>query len=81
MSPLIMNGDILIVDRSVKITSGNIFVVNFEGQLLCKRYFLRAGVVTLTSENSLYRPIVVQNPDEFSFFGAVTAIARDMREK
>lgn len=81
MAPLILSGDILIVDRSAKIQSGRIYVVNFEGQLLCKRYFLKTGIVSLTSENPLYRPITVDNPEEFSFFGAVTAIARDMREK
>lgn len=81
MSPLILSGDILIVDRSAKIQSGNIYVVNFEGQFLCKRYFLKAGVITLKSENPLYKTITVTNPNEFSFFGAVTAIARDMKGK
>lgn len=81
MAPLIMSGDILIVDRSAKIISGRIYVVNFEGQILCKRYYLKAGQVILKSEDPKFRDIIVTNPEEFSFFGAVTALARHLTHK
>ena len=78
MAPLIMNHDILIVDRSLKLKSGHIFVVNFEGQLLCKRVLVRSGRVVLASENERYKEIIVTNPDEFSSFGAVIGLARHL---
>ncbi len=54
MAPLILQDDVLIVDRSVDLVDGRVAVIAFEGELLCKRIFrFRKGVI-LRSDSPHY---------------------------
>jgi DNA polymerase V len=76
MMPLIVPGDILVVDRSIKINSGQVVVVNFNGERLCKRYIRQRDGAFLFSENSKYRPILLGPESEISYFAPVVGVVR-----
>lgn len=66
MAPTISPGSFLIVDRSLKITSGDLGLFFYEGAFLCKRYKKKAGLIYLDSDNQLYPslPIATDSPTE-----------------
>ena len=63
----IHSGDILIVDRSIKATSGKVIVAVLNGELLVRRLQTHIKGVTLSAENKKYGNIQV---DEFSGYAA-----------
>ncbi len=78
MSPLIMEGDILVVDRSIEAKQGKVVVVSHEGSLICKRYFSYAQGVILKSDNPRFKDILVTEEMEVLHWGVVTAIIREV---
>ncbi len=78
MEPEIKAGDILIVDRSVPLTSGKIATFYFNGNAICKQYIKRAGKIFLHSYNLNYQDIEVKDTDDLQLFGVVTGITRDL---
>ena len=81
MEPLILEKDILVVDRSRQPRSAQVCVVSLDGQLICKRFMKTPNGVLLKSDNQVYKPIIVTAEMEMSVWGVVVAIARDMREQ
>tara|TARA_R110000868_G_scaffold61524_3_gene186977 strand:- start:29020 stop:29424 length:405 start_codon:yes stop_codon:yes gene_type:complete len=81
MQPLILEKDVLVVDRSRQPKSGQVCVVSLDGQLICKRFMKIPNGVLLKSDNQVYKPIIVTAEMEMSVWGVVVAIARDMREQ
>jgi DNA polymerase V len=79
MEPLICEGDVLVVDCSKKPQSGQIVVVEMQGERFCKRLVKRNGALFLISENKAYKPIRVTEEIEMRVFGRVTGIARVMK--
>ena len=77
MSPLIMEGDVLIVDRALDVFSGRIIVCSLNGEMLCKRLKSESGKHYLCSENPKYSPIQILNDSDFSVFGVVRGVARE----
>ena len=78
MSPLILEKDILVVDRSLEAIGGQVVVVAGEGHLLCKRLIHQRGKVLLRSENPDYKDIeTASNGGCFSIWGVVTALIRE----
>lgn len=77
MSPLIMEKDILIVDRALDVFSGRIVVCSLNGEMLCKRLKSENGRHFLCSENPNYSPIEILNDSDFSVFGVVRGVARE----
>ena len=77
MSPLIMEGDVLIVDRALDIFSGRIVVCSLNGEMLCKRLRVENNKRLLCSENLAYSPIEIHQDSDFSVFGVVRGIARE----
>jgi len=63
----IHSGDVLIVDRSIKATSGKVIVAVLNGELLVRRLQTHIKGVTLAAENKKYGNIQV---DEFSGYAA-----------
>lgn len=78
MSPLIMEKDILIVDRSIEPVSGCIVVVQIEGELLCRRLHLTEREVGLHAENSQHAPLILKDGQDLQVFGVVTSVVRDI---
>ncbi|MCO5114018.1 MAG: S24 family peptidase [Bdellovibrionaceae bacterium] len=78
MSPLIMEKDILIVDRSIQPVSGCIVIVQIEGELLCRRLQITDHEVGLYAENSQHTPLILRDEQDLQVFGVVTSVVRDI---
>ncbi len=76
MQPFIMPGDIVVVDRSKRVESQDICIVELEGELLCKRFIKLGERGVLRSENPKFKDVYLTNFREASFFGVVTGISR-----
>jgi DNA polymerase V len=79
MAPMIVNKDVLVVDRSIESMYGRVCVFSLDGGMFCKRILKRNNHLLLVSENQNYKPQVVNPEQEFCFFGVVTAASRDIR--
>ena len=78
MEPLIMEGDVLIVDRSLEVVSGRVAVVCLGGEMLCKRIIRVGQKVILRSDNPAYKDIYVTEEMDLVVFGLVTSIVREL---
>ena len=67
----IFEGDILIVDRSVRARHGHIVVAFVNGERLVKRLHRRAGRVALVAENPSYPTLEIQEGMELEVWGVV----------
>lgn len=68
----IFPGDLLIVDRSITPKSGNIVVVDVNGEWMVKRLQMKGQQVKLLSENQANPPITLKEGLELVVFGVVT---------
>ena len=68
----IFSGDLLIVDRAIKPTSGSVVVAKLGGDLVCKRLKLVKGKVYLAPENPAYQTIeITDDMDGFEICGVL----------
>ena len=67
----IFDGDILVVDRSIKARHGHIVIAFIDGERLVKRLYNRAGKLALVAENPKYPALVVREGNELSVWGVV----------
>ena len=67
----IFDGDILVVDRSVKAGHGHIVVAFVDGERLVKRLHNRNGRVALVAENPAYPAIDIRGDMELVIWGVV----------
>jgi len=67
----IFDGDILVVDKSVRPRHGHIVVAFVDGERLVKRLFRRAGRVALVAENPKYPTLDIQEGQELEVWGVV----------
>lgn len=72
-------GDLLIVDRSLQATHGRIVVAMVDGELTVKRLLKEKEKVTLHPENPVFKPIEIQEHQDFRVWGVVTNVVRDLR--
>ncbi|EQC47329.1 LexA family transcriptional regulator [Bacteriovorax sp. Seq25_V] len=79
MEPIIHSGDVLIVDRSLSWTHGNIIVGHLDGQFICKRLLKSPDGLILRSENKLHRDILITEEIDFLIWGVVSGLGRDLR--
>ncbi len=68
----IFDGDILIVDRSLKLVNGKIIVAILNGELLVRRFHKNFSSAFLIAENSRYKNINLAEFTNFSVWGVVT---------
>lgn len=68
----IFDGDLLVVDRSLKPDPGNIIIAVLNGCLTVKRLTKQRGQWLLASSNPAYPPISVPEDDECLIWGVVT---------
>lgn len=67
----ILNGTILVVDRSIQPKDGQIILAALNGEMICK--ILDAQNQCLRSANRRYSPIPIKEGDEFTIEGVVTS--------
>jgi len=67
----IFDGDILVVDRSVRARHGHIVVAFVNGERLVKRLHRRAGLLALVAENPSYPALEIQEGMELEVWGVV----------
>lgn len=70
------DGDILIIDRSIKPTDGKIAVCFVDGEFTVKRLQIKKNECYLLPANSEYKPIKVTANNEFIIWGIVTHIIK-----
>lgn len=68
----IFDGDILVVDKSIKPRHGQIVIAFVDGERLVKRLYRRAGRVALLAENPAYQPLEIRDGMELVIWGVVT---------
>lgn len=67
-------GSTLLVDRSITPKSGQVVIVDVDGEWMVKRLQRRGGWVRLLSENPAHPPIILQEGQELVVFGVVTYV-------
>ncbi len=75
----IFSGDILIIDRSVSLKSGQIVVAAVYGEMVVKRLDIKQGNSQLLSENSAYEPIKLSEAEDCYIWGVVVGSVRTFR--
>jgi DNA polymerase V len=68
----IFDGDILVVDRSVKPVNGKVIVAILNGELLVRRFHKNFSSAFLIAENERYKNINLAEFNNFSVWGVVT---------
>lgn len=68
----IFNGDILVVDKSIRPRHGHIVIAFVDGERLVKRLFRRGGRVALLAENPAYPALEIRDGMELIVWGVVT---------
>lgn len=68
----IFDGDILVVDKSIRPRHGQIVIAFVDGQRLVKRLFRRSGRVALLAENPAYAALEIREDMELMIWGVVT---------
>ena len=74
----IYNGDIVIVDRSIKPQNGKIVIAVIDGEMLIRRYEKTINSLRLIPETSKLSPIEVNEFNDFKIWGVVICIIRNV---
>lgn len=74
----IFNGDILIVDRQVKVKNHDVIVANFNGEFICK--IIDTQLRLLLSANNKNQDIPITQYDQFTIEGVVIRSIRCHRQ-
>lgn len=70
----IFNDDLLVIDRSLQASGGQIVLAIVDGDFTVKRLSYRNGRPILCPENDRYRPIIIQEQMDFEIWGVVTHV-------
>jgi DNA polymerase V len=74
----ILDGDLLIVDRSLKLDNGKVIVAILNGELLVRRFHKNFSSAFLIAENTRYKNINLAEFSNFSVWGVVTYVIHQM---
>lgn len=66
---MVYSGDILIVDRHVTAKNFDVIVANYNGEFICKLINITERL--LLSANPQYKPIAINEGDQFTIEGVV----------
>ncbi|MEO8768491.1 MAG: translesion error-prone DNA polymerase V autoproteolytic subunit [Ferruginibacter sp.] len=74
----IHDGDIVIVDRSIKAQSGKIVIAIIDGEMLIRRFEKTMNKMRLIPETSKLSPIDVSEYNELQIWGVVTYVIKNV---
>lgn len=74
----ILDGDILVVDRSVDPVHGRIVVASIDNELTVKLLYNHDNRVALIPENPAYQPIEITDETDLRLWGVVAGIVRKL---
>ncbi len=74
----IFPGDVIVVDRSISASHGDIVIVSLNGELTVKRLEMRPKM-RLVPMNNAYDPIDVPEDADFEVFGVATTVVHSLR--
>jgi DNA polymerase V len=72
----IYDGDVLIVDRSIKPANGKIVIAILDGEMLVRRYEKTMNTLRLVPETTKIAPIEIGEFSECKIWGVVTCVIR-----
>lgn len=72
-------GDIIVVDRSLEPTDGDLAVCCLDGEFTLKRIRLKPGAIWLIPSNEAFDPILVTPDRQFEVWGVVTHTIKNNR--
>jgi DNA polymerase V len=75
----ILDGDKVIVDKSIQAKHDDIVIVAVNGDFTIKRLHKRNGKTELHPENEAYQPIIFSNAGELEVWGVVSGVIRKCR--
>ena len=73
------DGDILVVDRSLRPQNGDIIIAAIDGEFTVKRLRIRDKLMELVPENPDFSPRRLSKEEQSEFFGVVTWIVKSAR--
>jgi DNA polymerase V len=75
----IFNGDVVIVDRSLKASNGKVIIATLNGEMLIRRFEKNFNRIRLVPETPRLSPIDVDlSGSEFSIWGVVTYVIHSL---
>lgn len=74
-------GDILVIDRSIEPSDGDLAVCSLDGDFTLKRIALSDGNVRLIPSNEAFDPILVTQDSQFEVWGVVTYTIKHHRRQ
>ena len=74
----IFDGDMVIVDRSIKPTSGKIVIAVLNGDMLIRRFEREFNKIRLVPETKKLAPIDIDPYAEFTVWGVVTYVIHEV---
>ena len=75
----IFDGDLVIVDRSLEVESGDIVVAVLDGEFTIKRFRRNPSTIELVPENPKYRKITLNEGMELEIWGVVTGTYKSFK--
>lgn len=75
----ILNGDLLIIDRSLKAIEGSIILAVVDGEFTVKRLHFSKGQTFLLPENPHYEPLEIKDSMSFEVWGVVAHAIHSFR--
>lgn len=73
----ILDGDLLLVDKSIKPVNGKIVIAAIDGELTVKRLSMTPTANWLLPENDDYPPIEIKEETDITIWGVVTSTIRE----
>ncbi|MCX6208998.1 MAG: translesion error-prone DNA polymerase V autoproteolytic subunit [Bacteroidetes bacterium] len=70
----IFKGDVLVVDRSLKLLNGKVIVAAVNGELIVRRFEKELNKATLSATNKKFKDIVLDEFTEFNCWGMITYV-------
>lgn len=74
----ILDGDIVAVDKSLEVKSGDKIVAFIDGAFTLKKFVKNGDQGMLVPENPKYQPIPVDESNDFQIWGVVIAVVRTL---
>ena len=72
-------GDVLVIDKALRPSSGDVCVCFVDGEFCLKRVEFDSGNIVLHAANSRYRPIVITEWNDFTLWGVVTYVIKKVK--